>query len=90
MYGGGGSKKKIENMKKKKFQLALFSPLRRWTGNKTLFTGGLGQKEGQMHSCNVVVCFWEEGIRCFSVQGRIQKYVLMKDAQNYCHVSEKI
>ena len=44
MYRGKGKKQKRkfeENLKKKKFQSALFSPLGRWTGNNFLFKGGL-------------------------------------------------
>ena len=36
-----GRKKKFENLKKKKFQSALFSPLGRWTENNSLSKGGL-------------------------------------------------
>ena len=39
--GGGVKKISFENMKTKKFQSALFSPLWRWTGNNSLFKGGL-------------------------------------------------
>ena len=37
MYRGESQIFVVENMKKKKFQSSLFSPLERWTGNNFLF-----------------------------------------------------
>ena len=52
----GCTEKKFFKLYKKKFQSALFSPLRRWTGNNFLFKGGLWLRT-QRQSILLPLCF---------------------------------